>query len=179
MAHITRISPRLSLAAAASLAALALVPAGASAAPKPGFVPGTWNGSGATKGIFTVGGQPSTVDGSLRFKLTIAKDLKASGSMTLRSTMRTSIGDLEGTTTGSGTLRLSGTSTRVHFAGTVAMKGSLTDGVMTVPFGRPVPLSGDLVINRAGCAKVVGRTNQNFPLKWTAQRKGGAPARCR
>ncbi len=167
---------RLSVAALASVTAHALLPAaGASAAPKPGFAPGTWNGSGLTKGIFTVGGQSSTVDGTLRFKLTVAKDLKASGSLFMRMTMKTSLpGDLEGRTTGSGTLKLSGTGSRVHFAGTVQMKGSITDGVMTVPFGRPVPLSGDLVITRAGCAKVVGKTNANFPLKWTAARKGGS-----
>lgn len=165
---------RTRLPLAAAVAALALLPAGASAAPKPGFAPGTWSGSGTTKGIFTLAGQSSPVDGSLRFRLTVAKNLAASGSMTLRSTMTTSIGELDGRTTGSGTLRLSGTGSRVHYEGVVQMKGSLTDGVMIVPFGRPVSLSGDLVITRAGCAKLAGRTNQRFPLKWTATRRGGS-----
>jgi hypothetical protein len=88
--------------------------------------------------------------------------------------MATSIGDLDGKMSGVGTLKLSGTGSKVHYDGVVQMKGSLTDGVMTVPFGRPVPLSGDLVITRAGCAKVVGKTNQRFPLRWTATRKGGS-----
>jgi hypothetical protein len=165
---------RLALPLAAALAALALVPAGASAAPKPGFAPGTWSGSGSTNGTFVLGGNASPVTGNVSFKLTVAKNLAASGSMTLRSTMTTSVGDLDGKMSGVGTLKLSGTGSKVHYAGTLQMKGSLTDGVMTVPFGQAMPLSGDLVITRAGCAKVLGRTNQRFPLKWTATRKGGS-----
>ncbi len=167
-------SMRTRLPLAAAVAALALLPAGASGAPKPGFAPGTWNGSGTTKGIFTLAGQSSPVDGSVRFKLTVAKNLAASGSMTIRSTMTTSIGELDGKMSGVGTLKLSGTGSKVHYAGTLQMKGSLTDGVMTVPFGQAMPLSGDLLITRAGCAKVVGKTDQRFPLKWTAVRKGGS-----
>jgi hypothetical protein len=166
-------SIRLLLATALGLALAAGRAAGAASAPKPGFAPGTWVGSGVHKGVFTLAGNSSPTTGTVSFTLVVDPSLRARGTLTLKSTMRLAIADMRGTVSGAGTLAISGTGSDVRFAGTIAMRGRITDGKVTVPWQTTRPLSGRLIITRAGCTQVVGKTAQNFPISWTAVPKPG------
>jgi hypothetical protein len=163
--------------AAALLACVGLAAAGgaeAEAAPKPGFVSGTWLGTGIHKGMFDIGdGHPSPTTGTVRFTLVVDKSLKARGTLTIKTTMHTSIENLRGVVVGTGTMAISGTGSEVRYAGKLAMRGKLTDGKVTIPFRVTRPVSGHLTITRAGCTKVVGKTAQNFPIFWSAVPKPG------
>lgn len=155
-------------------ALLAAAGSNAAAAPKPGFLPGTWAGSGTHKGVFDIGdGHPSPTTGTVRFTLVVNKNLEASGTLVIKTTMFTKIEDMRGKVVGTGTMRISGTGTDVRYAGNLALKGKLTDGKVTIPFGLTRPVSGALRITRAGCTLVAGRTAQNFPITWTAVPKPG------
>jgi hypothetical protein len=155
------------------VALLAAAGSDAHAAPKPGFLPGTWVGTGIHKGVFTLAGNSSPTTGTVSFTLAVDKSLKASGTLMIKTTMHTSIEDMRGTVVGTGTMKISGTGSDVRYSGTLALKGKLTDGKVTIPFRLTRPVSGGLRITRAGCTKVSGKTAQNFPIFWTAVPKPG------
>jgi hypothetical protein len=173
-------SIRMLIATALGLALGAGLAAGAGSAPKPGFLPGTWVGTGVHKGIFDIGdGHPSPTVGKVSFTLAVDKSLKASGTLTIRTTQETSIAKMHGVVVGTGTMKVTGTGSDVRYAGTLHMEGKLTDGKVTIPWKLDRPTSGRLVITQAGCTKVVGRTVQSFPISWSAVPKPGTPkTRC-
>jgi hypothetical protein len=146
------------------------------AAPKPGFAPGTWVGSGIQKGIFSiVAGDPSPVDGTARFTLTVSKSLQASGSLTLKTRMEVDYSGLRGTVVGTAATVISGTGSDIRFAGPMRLAGTLSDGKVSMPFATTRPLRGRLLITRAGCASVIGTTDSKLAFKWRAVPKQGTP----
>ena len=168
----TLIATLIALTLGAALAGAAGSEAGAAA--KPGFLPGTWLGSGVTKGLFDIGdGHASPTTSKVAFTLVVDKSLRASGTLQLSTTQQTSIEKLHGVVVGGGTMKISGTGSDVRFAGTLALQGKMTDGKVTIPFKLARPITGRLVINKAGCTKVVGRTAQMFPISWSAVPKPG------
>lgn len=165
------------IAALSAVAALAASVAGAAA--KPGFAPGTWVGTGVQKGIFSVTSEdPSPVDGTATFTLTVSPSLRASGSLTLRSRMQIDHAGLRGVVTGIAVTRLSGSGSDVRFSGPMRLTGKLTDGTISMPFALTKHVAGRLLITRAGCAKVVGKTDSQLAFKWAAVPKRGTRPRC-
>ena len=69
-----------------AVAALSIAVAVSGAAPKPGFRAGTWVGTGVQKGIFSVvPDDPTPVDGTASFTLTVSRGNVASGKLTLKT----------------------------------------------------------------------------------------------
>jgi hypothetical protein len=153
-------------------AALAVASA-AQGAPKPGFVPGKWVGSGKISGTTGDGPMSEVWRGSVRFTLVVGKSLTAGGSGTWALTMKGS-GPVGSTMTGSAALKLSGPATDVRFAGTQKISGTVSDGVVSNGINFTRPLNGRLVIARAGSCLVTGTSPMGPGLKltWSAQLAG-------
>ena len=163
----------------AVLVAVAAVTVGASvggAAARPGFAPGTWIGSGAQKGLFSVvPGDLSPVDGSAAFTLKVSSSLRASGTLTLKTRMAIDHAGMRGVVVGVATVPFSGSGSNVRFAGTMKLTGKLTDGNLSVPFSLSKPFRGRLLITRAGCLSVTGKTDSQLAFAWKAVPKPGTP----
>jgi hypothetical protein len=157
------------------LAALAVSVTVGGARPQPGFLPGTWVGSGVMKGLVVTAGDPSPMDGTVKFTLKVNKSLQASGSITLTTRSEMDNWGMRGFLVGTATMPLKGSSTDLRFAGPIRLEGELTDGKLTVPFGITKQIAGRLLITRAFCTKVVGRTDSQLPFRWTAVLKPGTP----
>jgi hypothetical protein len=153
---------------------VAAAAATADAAAKPAFRPGVWIGTGTQSGTFDLAGEASPVHGTAKFRLVVSRSGVASGRLTLRTTMTVSK-YIEGTLTGVATLRLSGTASNVRMSGSIRMSGEVTDNGTSVPFAITKPLSGRLVIGRATCRKVTGKTDALMPFRWSA---ASSSARC-
>jgi hypothetical protein len=157
------------------LVTLAVSVTAGGARPQPGFLPGTWVGSGVLKGILVTAGDPSPVDGTVNFTLNVSKSRHASGTITLKTRMEMDNFGLTGFVHSTATVPLKGSSTDLRFAGPIRLEGELTDGKITVPFGITKQVSGRLLITRAFCTKVVGGTDSQLSFKWTAVLKPGTP----
>jgi hypothetical protein len=162
--------------AACAVAALAAAAApGGTAAAQKAFGPGAWSGRGVQSGKFELRGNRSPLAGTVTFQLRIAKkSLAATGTVHIQATMTTETSGLRGKVMVVGTLPLSGTGRAVAYAGHVGLNGTLTDGNATVPFKRTLPVSGKLLIAKAGCSRVVGTTDARIPFTWSAVRSGGS-----
>jgi hypothetical protein len=159
-------------------AGLALVAAaGATAARdtvKPGFVPGTWNGTGKISGKTGDGPMSEVWSGNVRFTLVVGSNRKAGGSGGWALTMKGS-GPVGSTMTGSAVLRMSGAATDVRFAGTQKISGTVSDGVRTSAINFTRAVDGKLVITRAGACRVTGISpmGPGLTFTWSARLAGG------
>ena len=151
------------------------------AAPKPGFLPGTWIGKGTIKGSVEDGPMWTTFSGGIAFTLKVDKSFRASGSGSWKQNMLgTQDGEskdaVDSSMFGTASLRLGGTATSVAFSGVMHVVGQIKaygHSRSMKPFDQPI--GQRLVITKANACKVVG-TSQVQPgvtLTWAAQRKGG------
>jgi hypothetical protein len=158
-------------------AALALVVAASASAkqdaPKPGFMPGTWNGTGKISGKTGDGPMSEVWSGNVRFTVVVGNDRKAGGSGGWALTMKGS-GPVGSTLTGAAVLRISGAATDVRFAGSQRISGKVSDGVRTSSINFTRPINGHLVITRAGSCRVTGTSPMGAGLTftWSAQLAG-------
>jgi hypothetical protein len=166
------------LAAAALTAVLATSAFAAQAAPKPGFMPGTWKVVGTIAGSSVDGPMTTVFTGKVGFTLTVAKSLKVGGDGTWAMTM-TGTGPVASTMNGTAAVKLSGTSVDVRFAGQQSVTGTVGDGVRSTPIRMNRPLNGKLVITRAGKCRVTGTSPMGggAKLTWTALLAGSGTCR--
>jgi len=166
----------LSITVLGAVAALAIAVSVGGAAPKPGFRAGTWVGSGVQKGIFAVvPDDPTPVDGTANFTLTVSKSNQATGKLTLKTYMELDYLGMKGDITGVTNATLSGTGSDIRFAGPMRLAGEVTDGKLTVPFSLTKPVSGRLLISRSLCTVVTGGTDSKLSFHWRAVPKKGTP----
>jgi hypothetical protein len=168
--------------AAAAVAAVTLALAGLAhagqAAPKPGFLPGTWNVTGTISGSSVDGPMTTVFGGSIRMTLKVAKSYKVGGSGTWQMTMKGS-GPVSSSMNGTAAVTLSGSSVDVRFAGQQSVTGTVSDGALSTPIRMNRPLSGKLVIKRAGKCRVTGTAPMGggARLTWTALLAGSGTCR--
>ena len=171
---------RATLLAAAALAAAALAAVAAAsgqAAPKPGFVPGTWIGTGTISGSSADGPLKTVFSGSISFTLKVAPSLAASGSGSWAMTMKGS-GPVSSMMKGSAPVQMRGSGSDVRYTGTQKVSGVVSDGTMSRKLSFSRPLSGRLVITRAGTCRVSGSsTTGGVTLSWSAQLQGSGTCR--
>jgi hypothetical protein len=154
------------------LAAAAGGAGGSQAAAKPGFLPGTWTGTGTISGTSSDGVMSTTHSGQIRFRFVVTADLSVSGTGTWNVTMKGSGSDTSTTMKGTAALKLSGAARDVRFAGKQAVQGSITASGVTVPIKMaPRDLKGRLLITRAGKCSASGTApmGPGVSLKWTAK----------
>jgi hypothetical protein len=181
MPSIHRTRSRRVAAAAAALAALLvtlIVSATAPAAPKPGFLPGTWNVTGTISGSAVDGPMSTVFGGSIRMTLKVGSNSKVGGNGTWQMTMKGS-GPVNSTMNGTAAVTLSGSAVSVRFAGQQSVTGTVSDGVLSTPIRMSRPLAGKLVIKRAGKCRVTGTSPMNggAKLTWTALLAGSGTCR--
>lgn len=176
---------RLALAVVAVAAVLASLAAGSTdAAPKPGFLPGTWIGKGVIKGFVEDGPMATHFDGGIAFTMKVSPSLAVSGSGTWRMNMLGSQDApsdyaVDSTMMGTAAVTFGGPSTAPTFAGTQKVVGEIRSGSMKHPISMERPLSGKLTIGRAGKCLVRGVTQmqRGVTLTWSAQLKGSGKCR--
>jgi hypothetical protein len=174
-------SIRIGIAAAVAVLVAAAVGFASSgnAAPKPGFMPGTWVGKGTIKGYVVDGPMSTHFGGGVVFTLKVSPKLAVSGSGTWRMSM---LGSADGpsewavdsTMNGAASIRLGGPATAPTFSGTQRVTGEIRSGSMKTPISMERPLTGKLTIKRAGKCLVRGVTQmqRGVTLTWSAQLKG-------
>jgi len=170
---------RLITTAAALVAAVAAAGIGGApsteAAPKPGFMPGLWNGKGTIGGSVTDAFGTTLFKGTFKFRIKVAPDLTVTGSGRRVLRMK-GTGDPSSTMRGTGVLKFSGTASDVRFTGTEHVMGNITVNGMTKPIEmtKSIPneagASASLVISRPGKCRVLGSVpmGPGVTLKWTA-----------
>jgi hypothetical protein len=155
---------------AGGLAALVVVAtASATAAPKPGFLPGTWQVTGTISGRASDGPMTTVFGGGIRFTLRIGSNRRAGGTGTWTMTMKGS-GPMSSTMRGTAGVTLSGSAVDVRFTGRQTVTGTVGDGTVSTPIRMSRPLAGKLVITRAGKCRVTGTAPMGggARLTWTA-----------
>lgn len=174
------------IGAVGALAALlaSMLCASAGAAPKPGFPPGTWVGTGTISGTTTDGPFTTHLAGGISFRLRVAADRRVSGSGTWKLTM---LGSSDGpssdavdsTMTGSAAVALRGSATAVTFSGLQRVTGEIRMAGRRRPISFAKPFTGRLQITRAGACRVTGATavNGGGTLRWSATLEGAATCR--
>jgi hypothetical protein len=173
---------RISLAtvvAALTAVLAASLSASSGAAPKPGFLPGTWLGKGTIKGYVVDGPMATHFDGGITFTMKVSKKLAVAGSGTWRMNMlgsedAPSSYAVDSTLMGTAAISFGGTSTAPTFAGKQKVRGEIRSGGMSRPVSFERDLSGQLTIRRAGKCLVRGATvvQQGVTLTWSAKLKG-------
>ena len=179
LSRLTRFA-RAGLALTAAAVALGAFAAAGSAAPKPGFLPGTWIGQGTISGSVDDGPMSAFFNGRISFTMKVSKSLGVSGTGNWKLDMLGSQDapseyGVDATIVGAANIALKGTGTNVTFSGTQRMQMQFRTGGQT-KLG-PVtekPLNGRLVITRAGKCRVVGATviQPGVTLNWRAKLKG-------
>jgi len=166
------------LALAALATAVATPATAAPAAPKPGFMPGTWKVVGTIAGSSVDGPMKTVFTGKVGLTLTVARNLTVGGSGTWVMRM-TGTGPIGSVMNGTAAVKLSGTSVDVRFAGQQSVSGTVGDGTRSTPIRMTRPLSGKLVIKRAGKCRVTGTSPMGggATLTWTAQLAGSGTCR--
>jgi hypothetical protein len=149
------------------------------AAPKPGFLPGTWVGKGTISGTSTDGPMTTHFSGGVTFTLKVAKNLSVGGSGTWRMNMLGSEDApseyaVDSTMNGAAVIRFGGPATGPTFSGTQKVTGEIRSGSMKQPISFERATSGKLTIVRAGKCLVKGATviQSGVKLTWSAQLKG-------
>jgi len=146
------------------------------AAPKPGFLPGIWNGKGTIGGSVTDEVGTTLFKGTFKFRIKVAPDFTVTG--TGRRVLRMKgTGDPSSTMRGIGTLKFSGTASDVRFTGTEQVVGNITVNGYTHPLRmtKSIPTeegaSAPLVIKRPGKCRALGTVpmGPGVTLKWTAE----------
>jgi hypothetical protein len=146
----------------------------ASAAPKPGFEPGTWLVKGTMSGQSSEYGQTIRTKGSFTFTLRVGKNGAVGGTGAWRMTQLGS-GAISSKITGVAAVKLSGTPTQVRYGGTLVLTSKFSDGVVSGGNTATVkkPLSGGLTIKKALSCKVTGgQTIDGVVTTWTATLQG-------
>jgi hypothetical protein len=164
----------------AILAAAAIGTASATqAAPKPGFMPGTWLGKGTIKGDVVDGPMATRFDGGITFTLKVNPKLGVAGGGTWQMNMlgrqdAPSSYRVDSTLNGLAAIKLGGTSTNVTFSGLQKITGEIRSGGVSRPVSMQRQLTGRLTIGRAGKCLVRGVTviQQGVTLTWSAKLKG-------
>jgi hypothetical protein len=178
----TRIHTVTRRIAAAAIAALALAasahPDAGQAVPKPGFLPGTWNVTGTIAGSAVDGPMSTVFAGSIRMTLKVGTNLEVGGTGTWRMTMK-GTGPVSSSMSGNAAVTLTGSSVDVRFAGQQRVTGTVGDGTLSTPIRMNRPLSGKLVIKRAGKCRVTGTAPMGggATLTWTALLAGSGTCR--
>jgi hypothetical protein len=168
----------LGLIAAVAVAAFAFVGHGA-AAPKPGFLPGTWIGKGTISGNGpATEGPATTFSGTIDFVLVASPGGKVKGSGNWSRTM-VGTGNVSATIVAKTRVKVAGTTTTPRLVGSYRAIGTFTGhGVTTTSTFAPVSLNEKLVITRAGKCRVTGsHTFNGVTTRWTAQLKGSGTCR--
>jgi hypothetical protein len=177
------VKPRIYALTALALLLVAAVAGTASAkqaAPKPGFLPGTWVGTGTIKGSVEDGPMWTTFSGGIAFTLKVDKTFRASGSGSWKMNMlgtqdEMSEDAIDSSMFGTASLRLSGSATNVAFKGLMHVVGEIR------AYGHKRPMkpfdqeiAKRLVITKATTCKVSGTTQiqPGVTLTWSAKRKG-------
>lgn len=171
---------KVGLAVTAAAVALGSFAAAGTAAPKPGFLPGTWIGQGTISGSVADGPMSAFFNGRVAFTLKVTKRLGVSGTGTWKLDMLGSQDapseyGVDATIVGAATIALDGTGANVTFSGTQRMQmefrsaGKTRRGPVTEK-----QLNGRLAITRAGKCRVVGATviQPGVTLNWSAKLKG-------
>jgi hypothetical protein len=170
----------LAAIAALTLTVAAFAAGTASAAPKPGFLPGTWMGKGTISGNVTDGPMSTHFSGGISFTLKVSPKLAVGGSGTRQLNMlgaqdAPSSYGVDTSMFGTASIRMTGTPTNVTYAGLQHITGEIrTAGVkrpLTIPDQK---VAGRLVIKRAGRCKVTGTSTiqPGVTLTWGAQLQG-------
>jgi hypothetical protein len=169
------IATATALALTLGIAALGAA-SGTEAAPKPGLVPGKWIGTGTISGTSQDGELTTSNRGLVTFTVTVAADRSVSGSGTWKRTMTGSGLDTQSVIIGTASLKFSGPSTEVRFAGKEYAQGKVVVNGTTIQMGtKGLKLEGLLVLARAGdctangTAKMI-ETRGGLTLKWKAKR---------
>jgi hypothetical protein len=173
-------------AAAVLVAAMAVVAlAGATAThagPKPGLLPGKWQGTGVISGSVTDEVATTTFKGKLGFRINVAKNLEVHGT---GSWVKTMIGKGEfakSTMTGIGKMWFGGFGSDVDYIYEEDVEGTITDPftrkARPVKFvhGKDETLRGALVITKARTCTAYGfipmAKESGVKITWSAKRLG-------
>jgi hypothetical protein len=149
------------------------------AAPKPGFAPGKWIGTGTISGRTSSGGGPlTTFSGKVAFVLTASPDGHVSGTGTWSRTMVGS-GPVSAKIVANTSVRVVGTSTAPRLVGTYRAVGTFSgDGITRTSTFAPLKIDELLVIARAGSCRVTGsHTFEGVTTAWSAQLEGSGTCR--
>jgi len=141
------------------------------AAAKPGFLPGTWNGTGKIGGVVNDGFATTRFSGKLGFRIKVNPDLTVSGTGSWVRMMK-GTGPVSSEMQGIATFKFSGTATAPRFKG----KEDATGNLHVNGSSRPLKIDdrdvgGLLVFARAGKCSANGTvpTGEGAKLKWTAK----------
>jgi hypothetical protein len=162
----------------AAIAALGIAFGAASvglAAPKPGFLPGTWIGTGTISGSGpAVGGPAATFEGKLAFTMTVRRNGAVSGTGSWSRTMTSVDPGVSAIIAAKTSVQVSGSSTAPRLVGTYRAVGTFVGhGVSKTSTFAPATLNETLVITRAGKCRASGSsTVKGVTTTWTAQLKG-------
>lgn len=143
------------------------------AAPKPGFLPGTWIGTGTISGRSANAIGTTTFSGKLSFRLKVARDGRVSGTGTWSRTM-IGAGRIDAKIAAKTAVRVVGSPTDVRLTGTYRAVGTFSsDDVTRTSTFAPATLNERLRIVRAGTCRVTGKsTFQGVTTTWSAQLAG-------
>jgi hypothetical protein len=154
------------------LAAAGTATAGDSAA-KPGFRPGTWNGTGVLATTTeTVADLTVRTSGTAKFTLTVSKGGRVTGKGTWTVT-QIGTGSVKSTIKGVATVKFSGTATDVRFSGTQVVTTWFGDVAHSAGTTFTRGYTGRLVIKKAGsCRATGGHTFDDGTFSWKALLNG-------
>lgn len=178
-ARLTKLSAT-ALALAALAVTLATTATAGTAGPKPGFMPGTWVGSGTIAGTVEDGLMTTKFDGRVTFRLKVSEKFVVSGAGSWTQTMfgtqdapsQYGVGAM---ITGNAAITLKGTSTKVTFSGKQTLVTEIRAGSRRTRTNESeYDLNGRLVITKATQCRVDGKTEiqPRVFLTWSARLKG-------
>jgi hypothetical protein len=164
------------LAASLSLLLLAAAAGTASAIAKPGFPAGTWSGAGSLAGTTATAGDLTVrSSGTLTFTLRVSQDGTVGGYGKWRVTQIGS-GSVGSKIVGVSSVTFSGTPIDVRYKGIQVITTRFIDQAhenVGNTFTRKEPISGRLVIKKAGsCLVTGGHTAEGGTFKWKASLQG-------
>ena len=148
-----------------------------STAPKPGLLPGKWQGTGTISGSITDDAATTTFSGKLGFRLNVAKNLTVTGSGSGVKVMKgRGLGHSD--MTAIARLVFTGTGRDIRFGYAETVDGTVTaNGIRSpVEFERAPPGFVQLVINGARTCSASGtipvQRESGVTITWTARRLG-------
>ena len=147
----------------AAIAAVALASATAThAGPKPGLLPGKWQGTGVISGSVTDEVGTTTFKGKLGFRINVAKNLEAHGTGSWVKTMNGTSEFMKSTMTGIGRMWFGGFAHDIDYMYEEAVEGTIHDAFTNksrpIKFvrGQDETLRGRLVITKARTCTAAG-----------------------
>jgi hypothetical protein len=172
-----RIHTLITMLAVLVFAAFASSASATQSAPKPGFPPGTWIGSGHGDAATGFDGDLITsMSGTARFTLNVSRNGKVTGTGTW-ATLQTGAGSVGSKITGIAKVTFAGTPTDVRYSGNQVVRTRFVDAGRSqgTTFTRKV--SGRLMIKKALSCRVtgghtVGGFGPSVKFIWKATLKG-------